>query len=236
MKKLLMIQPGAFGDIIVCAPIANWYHERGYEVLYPARAKYHSLLEKFPYVTPILLSDEELHPDWLQGDVNKIFNLKLDISKTVNLADRGPHPVAQLPGEKNSVAKYRISEVPLTEQYNLKWERDVIKEDEIFEKYVTDDKYAYVHNSSSDGEDIPLPDITLPIVYNDTPEGYSIFDWYKVIVNASEIYCTESALHCFCDGIIHQIPGKKYLLPRIAGKGELLTRSEYWDKKYFYEN
>tara|TARA_R100000458_G_scaffold9704_2_gene7697 strand:+ start:4919 stop:5635 length:717 start_codon:yes stop_codon:yes gene_type:complete len=236
-KTALLIQPGAFGDIIVCAPIAEWYASQGYEVLFPARKKYHSLLKQLPYVTPILLDDEELHHDWLQGDVFKVFKLGLKPDITINLADRGPHPLAQRFGEYNAHTKYRLANVPFEQQHKLSWTRRKDKEDEIYNEYVPHGvEYAFVHNSSSDGEMLNLPPISLPIIFNDTPEGYSIFDWYKLIINASEVYCSESALHCFCDGIIHQMKGKKYLLPREAGGGELLTKSEFWDKKYFYEN
>lgn len=236
MKKALLIQPGAFGDIIVCAPIAKWYADRGYEVTFPARKKYHSLLKSLPYVVPVELDDSDFHPDWLACDVMKCLPQAGNYDLVLNLADRGPHPPAQHTREKNQETKYRLAKVPRTEQHNLIWERNTQKEDEIYDRYVTNIDYAFVHNTSSDKEEINLPDISLPIVYNEAPEGYNIFDWYKVIKNASEIYCTESAIHCFCDGIINDITEKRYVLPRSAGSGELVTTSYYWNLKYFYEN
>ena len=236
MKKALLIQPGAFGDIIVCAPIAKWYSDRGYEVTFPARKKYHSLLNSIPYVTPLELDDLDFHPDWLACDVMKCLPLAVNYDLVLNLADRGPHPLAQHTREKNQETKYRLAKVPRTEQHKLVWERNIEKENEIYDKYAPDGEYAFVHNTSSDGESINLPNISLPIVYNDTPEGYNIFDWYKVIKNAAEIYCTESAIHCFCDGIIDDITEKRYLLPRKQGLGELVTTSYFWDLKYFYED
>tara|TARA_R110000765_G_scaffold24535_2_gene61342 strand:- start:6309 stop:7010 length:702 start_codon:yes stop_codon:yes gene_type:complete len=232
VKKLLLIQPGAFGDIIVCASIAKWYADRGYEVTYPAREKYHSLLSKLSYIKPVVLNEDELDSDWLRSDVLKILPECSNYDLIINLADRGPHPTAQLPWEKNQEAKYRLSRVPREEQYNLVWDRDIEKENFIYDKYVTSTPYAFVHNTSSDGEDINLPAISLPIVKNDTPSGYNIFDWYKVICHAEEIYCTESALHCFCDGIANDITSKRFLLPRVAGNGQLLTTSKFWDKRH----
>lgn len=236
MKKAFLIQPGAFGDILVCAPIAKWYYDKGYEVTFPARKKYHSLLSRMPYVVPKELDDLDFHQDWLACDVMKCLPEVANYDIILNLADRGPHPLAQHAREKNQETKYRLSKVPRTEQHNLVWDRNVEKENEIYDKYVTEESYAFVHNSSSDGEEVKLPHIDLPIVYNDTPEGYTIFDWYKVIKNAKEIYCTESAIHCFCDGIINDITKHRYLLPRSLGNGQLVTTSYFWNLDYFYEN
>ena len=36
----MMIQPGAFGDIIVCAPIAKAYSDAGYDVYWPVRKQF----------------------------------------------------------------------------------------------------------------------------------------------------------------------------------------------------
>ena len=236
MKKLLLIQPGAFGDVIVCAPIAKWYADRGYKVFYPARRKFHSLLNSLHYLTPILLDEEDLHPDWLRSDVMKIIPSVEEYDLVINLADRGPHSTAQLPWEKNQEAKYRLAGVPREEQYNLVWTRDLVREEFIYDTYVPFDDYAFVHSSSSDKEALVLPPISLPIVENHAPEGYTIFDWYKVLMNAKEIYCTESAIHCFCDGIAHKLDADRYLLPRVAGKGQLLTTSSFWNKRYFHDN
>jgi UDP:flavonoid glycosyltransferase YjiC (YdhE family) len=100
MKNLLLIQPGPFGDIFVCAPIAKWYADSGYKVHWPITKKFESTLEKFDYVTPIILSDEVFHADWLRSDVMKILPTVGDYDKVINLADRGPHPTAQRPNEE----------------------------------------------------------------------------------------------------------------------------------------
>tara|TARA_R100000353_G_scaffold73732_1_gene56325 strand:+ start:5544 stop:6260 length:717 start_codon:yes stop_codon:yes gene_type:complete len=236
MKKLLLIQPGAFGDIIVCAPIARFWANAGYKVYYPARKKFHSLINSLDYVTPITLDEEELHPDWLRSDVMKILPTVNDYDLVLNLADRGPHPTAQKPFEKGAVCKYRLAKVPLEEQYNLVWSRNKEKEDYIYDTYVNCSEYAFVHATSSDNEEITLPNISLPIVKNEAPSGYNIFDWYKVLCNAKEIYCSESALHCFCDGISNDITSQRYLLPRQAGQGQLLTLSKFWDKRFLNNN
>ena len=53
MKSVFIGHPGPYGDIIVCAPIAKNYFDRGYKVYWPARAEYLDLLSRFDYVVPV---------------------------------------------------------------------------------------------------------------------------------------------------------------------------------------
>ena len=64
----LLIQPGAFGDLFVCAPIAEWYAKQGYEIFWAVQKKFESTLKRFDYVTPIILSEDVIDPDWLRSD------------------------------------------------------------------------------------------------------------------------------------------------------------------------
>lgn len=231
MKKLLLIQPGAFGDIIVCAPIAKWYADKGYEVYWPIREKFMSVLKEFPYVTPLILSEETLHDDWLRSDVLHILPMTKNYDKVINLADRGPHAPAQGLYESFEQCKYRLAEVPFEEKHKLQWTRDKKREDEIYDRYVKSSEYVFVHNTSSNKERVAIPtSVNKPIVLCDDPEGYNIFDWYKVAINASEIYCTESSIWAFLDGIVNDTIEERYLLPRNKMSGS--TVSSYWKKEY----
>ena len=116
-KTLLMIQPGAFGDIFVCAPIAKFYHEIGYEIYWPTAERFRSTIEKFPYVNHVILGDDERDSDWLKSDVLKCLDIQkiLDPDIVLNLADRGPHTTAERPGETYEQPKYRLAGVSSTD-------------------------------------------------------------------------------------------------------------------------
>ena len=131
MKKMLLIQPGAFGDIFLCAPIAHWYKKEGYKVYWPATRKFISTLEYFPYVHPLVLSDEVFDQDWLRSDVMKILPSVKRYDKVVNLADRGPHPTAQQFWENFEQCKYRLSGVPFNKKNNLSWQRNEEKREQL---------------------------------------------------------------------------------------------------------
>jgi len=237
MKNLLLIQPGAFGDIFVCAPIAKWYADRGYKVYWPITKKFESTLERFDYVTPIILSDEVLHEDWLRSDVMKILPTIGNYDKVLNLADRGPHPTAQRPNENFELCKYRLAEVPFNEKNNLVWTRNLQKEDSLVNKLNLEKPYAVIHKVDSLGQEAEVPKINMNIVEVSEIRGYTIQDWYKVFLEASEIYCVESAVHQFMDGVANNLTKEKYLLKRPAVQQDCrFTISSNWKLKYIGEH
>jgi hypothetical protein len=234
-SRALIIQPGAYGDILLCAPIAKWYHDQGHEVDWPVRIKYHELLTYFDYVRPIILNEETLDPDWLRSDVLKIIPSIDSYEVVLNLADRGPHPTAQLYNENFEQCKYRLSNVDFERKNELTWTRNTSKEKSLYELVVGDKKnYVFCHLTSSRGDRAELPQTDRLVVEAREITGYNILDWYSVIVGASEIYCVESAFHQFIDGIIgHISSAPKYLLSRSTlNTGEIYTTSQYWNKKY----
>lgn len=238
MKKALLIQPGAFGDIFICAPIAKWYADQGYEVHWPVTQKFIPQLESFDYVTPILLREEPLHQDWLKSDTLKALELQEGYDKVINLSDRGPHPTAQLGGEKFDVCKYRVAGVPIDQKRNLVWSRNKTKEEDLYRKLELDtfkEDYVVAALKSSRGDYTPVPkEETRKIVEIILIEGFNIVDWYKVILNSKAIFAVESAVQCFIEGCGDKLPQKKYLLKRSTISGnQTYTHSPSWDLKNF---
>lgn len=233
MKKLLLIQPGAYGDIFLCAPIAKWYFDKGYQVDWPVAKRFLSTLSYFDYVNPIELSEEILHSDWLRSDVMKIIPMIDSYDKVLNLADRGPHSTIQMFTENFEQCKYRIAEVPFDEKHNLKWTRNLDKENALFTKLNITSPYAVVHNVDSKGGQASIPLIHCPVVQVKEIQGYSILDWYSVFLNAQEIYCVESSVQQFIDGFIKSLSSKNYLLKRpILEEGRRFTISSNWRLDY----
>jgi hypothetical protein len=233
MNKLLLIQPGGFGDLFICAPIA-WHYHNEYEIVWPIRKKFFSTATRFGYVMPVCLPEEELrHSDWLRSDVSQIYEMyePKDFDLVLDLADRGTHPTT-LPTENFEQAKYRLSEVPYQNKHFLRWERNFQKENELFELVVGDIKdYVFTHLVSSLGDRGTLPDVEKrPVIECRQIDGFEIQDWYKVIDNAKAIYCIESSVHCFIDGIMHRLEMPKYLLRRPGQP--MWTISELWDRSY----
>jgi len=236
MKKLLLIQPGAFGDIFLCAPIAKWYFDRGWEISWPITKKFLSTISYFDYVKPIILSDEVLdRSDWLRSDVQKILPYVSQYDKVVNLADRGPHMTAQLPWEKFDETKYRLSEVPIEEKRNLVWKRNYEKENSLYSFVNPKKPYTIASLISSHGDRAIVPNhYTTNLIEVTQIEGYNIQDWYKLIENSSTIFSVESAVQCFIEGCGDKLNQDKFLLKRSSIiDGATYTYSPSWSTRYF---
>jgi hypothetical protein len=233
-----MIQPGAFGDILLCAPIAHHYYLLGYDVIWPARQKFKALIEDLHYIHYMELDERELHEDWLRSDVMKSLEIQniYKFNRVLNLADRGPHSTAQLSTENFEQCKYRLAQRDFELKNNLSFYNNG-KFKLLEEKLNLPPKYVFVHNSDSYNQEVEIPPQDLPIVKCQEIPGFTILDWYEVIKAASKIYCVESAVHQFIDGIIHLLDTKPILLPRkILQPNTRFTISKYWDKSIIGED
>ena len=247
--NLILVQPGAFGDIFACAPIANHFDLNGYNVIWPARHKYISTLDRLYAVSPLEIPDTNYHEDWMRSDVYYIYNTVIpqlrrtyaDLISILNLADRGPHPTAQRADENFEECKYRISGLSMDAvKHSLKFKMSPSIE-HLYKLKVSDmglysKEYSLVHLTDSFGNRTERPPIKGPVVEVTEVPGYSIFDYYGIAMNAKAIYCIESAFHQFIDGIATKLIDnnvKLYLLKRHGIlPGYRYTVSKYWDKTY----
>lgn len=242
MSSVFIGHPGPYGDIIICAPIAKDYADRGFKVYWPVRVEYLDLVSRFDYVTPIPLPEINLinkfgdREDKNMSDILMGQSICKEMNSTyLHVGDRfvdgiTPFATPRLFGETIEEKKYRISEVDFSKKHELVWRRDKQKEDELYNIVVSKEPYVFAHLDQSDGTSVDLPVEDQNVVKCVPIEGYNILDWYKVIMNAQEIYCIESSLHCFVDGLGDRVKSVKYLLS--AKKGVSTTKSSSWNKKH----
>jgi hypothetical protein len=184
IKRLLIIQPGRFGDIIACLPIAKWYSKM-FLVHWLCPEEYHSLFRNIDYCTPVTAD-------------------KVDYFRRIDLSfGFGGKPQKWWEATKETWwsfidAKYHIAEVPLAERWNLVWRRDIDKERSLL-SVIFKKQHVLIHTKShSGGEIFNIPENAvhfMPI------EGYNIFDWYEVINQAKEIICIDSSLSNFIESV-----------------------------------
>lgn len=197
MKKLAIIQPGRLGDLIICLPIAKHYHDLGFNVHWPILDEYKSLFNNIDYVTTIPINSDITNCVRKAYLETKSFKKIIDLSfgfhySNVHLAYHGNTSFAS-----NFVeSKYKLAEVPLTERWNLKYKRNTKKEDELFDKLYKGKDYYLVHGDSSQGSHINF--IGDNIIKVRPIDGFNIFDWRKLAINAEKIHCVDSS---FCNFI-----------------------------------
>jgi len=186
IPKLLIVQPGRYGDILICLPIAKHYSDQGYKVFWKCPREYHQMFDGTPYVTPV-----EFSPT---------------VDRTIDLSfGFGGLPEKWWQANKQNfdsfvTAKYFLAGVPVQERWNLQYNRNRQKENELYQMVVGSRKdYTLVQEETHTGRYINIrqPDkIKVRQI-----DGYTIFDWYKVIENATEIHCIDSVLSNLIEGV-----------------------------------
>lgn len=238
-KTCLIIQSGAFGDIFIVAPIAKYYADKGYLVFWAVREPYYSIMKYFPYVWALCMTEEQypqIHDDWLRSDTQHLIKLSNHYDIVLNLADRDEKTMER-GGETFEQTKYRLANVPYEYKHKLSFIRNGERENKHFQDLVGNNKeYVLAHTTSSRGDKALMPKVNYPVIEARKIEDFYIPDLFKVIINAKAIYCVESAVHQFIDGIIHEVRKRnipRYLLSRSTLKeGKIYTLSEFWDKRY----
>lgn len=193
MRRLGIIQPGRLGDIIICLPIAKYYFDRGYEVIWPVLKQHYNTFRDIDYVQAISLDcDINNCVSRAKEICNPIECEQLDLSfGFYNSSAASYH--SDINYAKNFVeAKYKLSNVPLHERWNLSFSRDKQREDLLYKQMVKKIDYILVHENSSQGHHFSADGDNIIKVL--PLEDFNIFNWMKIIENAQEIHCVDSSI------------------------------------------
>lgn len=181
-KRVLVNQPAGLGDILFCQKIAYRLEKEGYEVLWPVVPQYAWLKDYLETPAKFVSGDE------VEGEVRHL---------PLHAADR------MYPDKKIMEAKYRMVGEDFSDWSDfLKIKRNTEKEDKLF----------YEVLGLKDGEDYTLVsrnfgtppnfkkhpmeiDTKHKIVELDFHDGYNLFDWCKVIENATDMYLIDSSIN-----------------------------------------
>lgn len=212
MKRLGIIQPGKIGDIIICLPIAKWYYDKGYEIIWPVDRKIiQNFVDYVKYVTfiPIDFDCRVAHQVCFTEHCNKI----LDISFTI--------PGASSFNSDNYLKqdtyafdeyKYFLADVPFEEKWNLQITRHLDREDKLELFHYINDPYVIIQENSSDytrkvqWDNRDVRDIHI------TRTSTSIFDWIKVLEKAEQHILIESCFSNLIDQLNIVVPKQILLL------------------------
>lgn len=219
MKKLLIIQPGHVGDILICLPIAKFYSKE-YSISWQCPEEYHSIFRNIDYCNPVIYND---------GCYDKIIDMSFGlIQSNLNVWWEATRPRWQ----SFIVPKYVIAKVPLMTRWLLEWDRNKEREHALYENVLSlvGDNYTLIHNTSYD---VPITTMnvsgeTVPFI----PRGdYNIFDWYKVIINAKEIHCIDSSLSNFVEVIPEALEIRKvyYLTSKVPNQWDRTLLINNWE-------
>jgi len=237
-KKVAFIQTGGIGDLIMILPIADYYEEQGWEIVWPIDERRVTMFQgikpsiKFlpvagwPVMDRRYFFDEPLRM-LADQKCEKTINFYMPILG-LNFPD--PRLAASL---KLDEYKYAIASVPFGRKWNLKYDRDMKRERALYDSLEIKGPYVCVHD---EGGNIQIP-IRLPSeiekefqVIRVSWKTDSIFDWLLTFERASKLFFIDS---CFANLVEQmQVRVEKHLMLRSAAIYTPVYRSG-WTFEYF---
>jgi hypothetical protein len=220
MKKIGIIQPGRLGDIIICLPIAKYYSDKGYRVIWPIFYNLvNDLTEVVDYVTFIPITNNvydcvkeakkhfSLYKNIQTFDIAATFPESSSTQEYVELGDG----LGEMTFDK---FKYKLCNVPFEEKWNLYFNRNLEEEDKIFKEHINVPEYNIIGTTCSAGKINVQFESKYPNI--EINENYNIFSWYKALRNAKNIILVDSAMA----NLVEQcnLSNKKTLITRPNGR------------------
>lgn len=178
-KKLLINQPAGIGDILFIQKILKKYAEE-YEVYLPVK-------DSISWITRYIPGTMKMEE--CSGPYDMILDLE-----SANW---------HLPDESIMEAKYKLAQVDMTDFMDyIDITRNTDKESSLYEEIDPVGPYRLVcpwygtpQEGSSGMLKMNIPHSkTMHNIVMDIKEGYTLFDWLRIIESAEEIYTTDSAI------------------------------------------
>ena len=175
------------GDIIISEPIARYYYEQGYKILFWVVKEFYWIKDYIPYIE--FIPEEYIFPfNEPVYDDQFIFLplISLRISsygewiKTGWLYD-----------------KYRIANLDYSLWKTFNFKRNFFKEKRLFDYLELDknENYIVVNKNSSNGyrSDITI-NTDIRVIEMQEIEGFTMLDWYRVLKHAQEVHTVSTSV------------------------------------------
>lgn len=198
-KRVLgIVQPGRIGDIIIVLPIAKWFYEVGYKVVWPVHEEFLPLFDYVNYVEAIGVRGNLA--DAYRKSLMTLQDMK--VSRVLDLGigfGRNEHDWITSKLNFNEW-KYKEAGVPFKERFELQINRDLKKEYALWEfvknsHKLNGDRYSVIHDEGTKG----------PFKFQESgvrifpKEGFTVFDWIGIIEKAKHLYCVDSCVTNLAD-------------------------------------
>lgn len=214
MKIAMIRQPAGAGDIFFSQKIGYHYLNLGYRVIWPVISQY-SYFKNY-------LSDIEYPCRDEEFDFKHIYN---DSCKTLKTYEDGNIliPIESATGSKIMSSKYEmigLNHNDWKEYFNFK--RNHQREDNLFSELglSENEPYNFVLNIYASPPDslidsrVAVDDKNLKTVYMKPMEGYTLFDWCKVIEYSSYMYINDSSINYLIEKLNLRVKNKIRLWTR----------------------
>jgi len=238
MKKVLIHQPFKYGDYLIVIPIAQKLISLGYEVYLPFSSHTAELINYFDDIKFFEI-----------GPIDLASSIKFCRENSCILINcqspTGYDELFTTKGGKYFIEemKYYVAEdimrcgINYEDKFNLKWNRNIEKENSLIKLLNIDlnEDYVVAHLNGDNGRVGKVPfDEPRRVVRINKISGYTLLDWYPIILNSKAIYTIQSSAQCFVDAIKYKINHNElYLLNDTCLTDRLLVPAYGWNFKYF---
>ena len=203
-KKLGIIQTRGLGDIIIALPIAKFYADEGWDILWPITDTWvEQMNHAAPWVKWIPITPDQ-GPFFYDIPLQRLRNFGCDEILPLYQALTGHDFHKETCFQHTSFDQYKYirADVPFLNKWKLAEciTRDPIREQALYDAKITNPMYVVTHLDASGGRtewDSSMVPEGWDII-EITPDGY-VFDWLKVIEGAQSIIMTDSCMACLTD-------------------------------------
>lgn len=230
--KYIINQYQGLGDILFCEPIAKYLYDNGNnEIFWPVLDEYIWIKEYIPYINFVKKND-------FNFNYESTFFSQID-EFTHHVPLRFANPIVRnLSSHDYSdqyhtmLDKYRMLSLPQDLWRTLKWNRNLEKENNLYNSVIKNKTYVLVNNYWSDGKvDITFNALGRDIIYMDKKEGFTLLDWSKIIENADEIH-TVSTSNLFLIETLNIKTNSVFIYPRKPRENNFEGILEFVNKKF----
>ena len=202
MSTIAIIQPARIGDIIICLPIAKYFADKGHKVLWPISSAFYKMFVSVVEYAEFWAVSDDINfcvRDALQVarrfNVDQIINLSFGFYTMEKLGEQWGAS-----GLTFDAFKYQLAGVPFEEKWNLKINRNLQDEQNVFNNVVKSSKYMVCHIQTSRGCGLerlklqePMSNYQIIHVDKDQDGITGVFSWLTVLEKASKVVLSNSS-------------------------------------------
>ena len=198
MKQVLIKQPAGLGDIFFTQKIVKSFIDKGHEVIWPVNENFMWLND---YMDNIFVNENTEFPHKNYYGGRQPIETEDLIFIPLQEADR------HYPDVKIMASKYRMMGMDYSDwSDHFTFKRNYEKEDDLFYNKLglsdTDEYCLMLRNYGSPPNFLKFPinyEGDLKVIELDFYDGFTLFDWCKVIENASELQLIDSSINYIID-------------------------------------
>lgn len=224
-KKLGIVQSRGLGDIIIALPIACWYKEDGWDIVWPIMEVWAPQMEQaVPWVKWVPIPPDTRGSFFYDEPMKRLQNLGVDETICLYQALTGhpefaARPEFQITGFDQY--KYHVADVPFIQKWTLKDciqrnpEREAVLKQQVIKD--PDKPYAVTHLEGSDYTCHLNVQDWIPEDWNHvqiTEKTDSVFDWLGVIEGADAGVFVDSVFSNLVDQLQLTDTVECYFIPR----------------------